>query len=87
MKDTSKIQKMIRCRVHSDKMNKSRVGVVERKVKHPVVGKYITRTTKVMFHDENNQSHIGDDVLIRQTKPISGCKTFTLDSIINTSRG
>jgi small subunit ribosomal protein S17 len=86
MKDTIKQQKMIRCRVRSDKMNKSRVGVVERKVKHPVVGKYITRTTKVMFHDENNLSHIGDEVLIRQTKPISGQKTFVLDSIVHQSQ-
>lgn len=86
MKDTSKHQKMIRCRVHSDKMNKSRVGIVERKVKHPIVGKYITKTTKVMFHDENNQTRIGDEVLIRQAKPMSAHKTFVLDSVIHQSK-
>ena len=86
MKDSSKQQKTIRCRVKSDKMNKSRVGVVERRVKHPTVGKYITRTTKIMFHDETNQSRQGDDVLIRQTKPYSANKTFKLESIIHQSQ-
>lgn len=83
MKDTAKHQKTIRCKVHSDKMSKSRVGIVERKVKHPVVGKYITRTTKIMFHDENNLSRIGDEVLIRQTKPFSANKTFTLETVVH----
>ena len=86
MKDMNAHQKTLRCRVHSDKMNKSRVGVVERRVKHPVVGKYITRTTKIMFHDEANQCRIGDEVMIRQTKPFSANKTFILDSILSQSQ-
>jgi small subunit ribosomal protein S17 len=60
--------------------------VVERRVKHPVVGKYITRTTKIMFHDETNQSHVGDEVMIRQTKPFSANKTFILESILSQSQ-
>ena len=86
MKDKTKQQRTIRCRVHSDKMDKSRVGIIERRVKNREVGKYITKTTKIMFHDENNQSRAGDEVLVRQMKPISASKTHNLDKIINQSQ-
>ena len=74
-------QRNIRCVVVSDKMDKSRVAKVERKVKHPIVGKYIKRTTKYFFHDEKNQSKLGDEVFIAQVPPISKKKTFNLVSI------
>ena len=74
-------QRNIRCVVVSDKMNKTRVAKVERKVKHPIVGKYIRRTTKYFFHDEENVTKIGDRVLIAQVVPISKNKTFKLVSI------
>ena len=51
-------QKAIKCRVVSDKMNKSRVGLHERLVKHPVYGKYIRKSTKYMFHDEENKTSL-----------------------------
>jgi len=68
----------IRCVVTSDKMQKSRVGTLERLVKHPRYGKFIRRTTKIMFHDENNISRLGDEVLIEQTRPLSSRKKFKL---------
>jgi small subunit ribosomal protein S17 len=75
------VKRKIRCTVVSDKMSKTRVAKFERKVKHPLVGKYIKKTTKYFFHDENEQSHTGDEVLIVQTKPMSKNKCFKLLSI------
>jgi len=74
-------QRNIRCIVVSDKMNKTRVAKVERKVKHPVVGKYIKKTTKYFFHDEENKTKVGDQVLIAQVVPVSKNKAFKLVSI------
>ena len=75
------VKRKIRCTVVSDKMSKTRVAKFERKVKHPLVGKYVKKTTKFFFHDENEQSRIGDDVVIVQTKPYSKNKCFKLLSI------
>jgi len=72
----------VRCVVTSDKMNKSRVGTLERLVKHPQYGKYIRRRTKLMFHDEGNQSHMGDTVLLVQSRPHSSRKRFNLQKIV-----
>lgn len=80
-KTNQRHQRNIRCIVVSDKMNKTRVAKVERKVKHPVVGKYIKKTTKYFFHDEENTTKIGDKVLIAQVVPISKNKAFKLVSI------
>ncbi|MCG3169227.1 MAG: 30S ribosomal protein S17 [Pseudomonadales bacterium] len=65
-------------RVVSDKMNKTITVLVERRVKHPVYGKYITRSSKVHAHDENNECRIGDVVTVRETRPLSRSKTWTL---------
>ena len=59
-------------------MNKSATVVVERRVKHPVNGKYIKRSTKLYIHDENNECQIGQNVKIHQCRPISKTKTWTL---------
>jgi small subunit ribosomal protein S17 len=59
-------------------MNKSAVVSVERLVKHPVNGKYIKRSTKYHIHDENNQCSVGDIIKIKQCRPISKTKTWTL---------
>ncbi len=69
-------------RVVSDKMDKSIVVAVERKVKHPIYGKFIKRTTKLHVHDENNQCKVGDVVTIRECAPISKTKAWTLVDII-----
>ncbi len=80
--ETNKTVKEIRCVVTSDKMAKSRVGVVERLVKHPLAGKYIRRRTKLMFHDDTNQSKIGDEVIITPSRPLSARKKFTLVRVV-----
>jgi len=56
--------------VTSDKMQKSIVVAVERKVKHPKYGKFVKKTTKFVAHDENNDCHIGDTVKIMETRPL-----------------
>ena len=68
-------------RVVSNKMDKSIVVLVERRVKHPVYGKYITRSSKIHAHDETNDCRIGDAVTIREVKPISKTKSWSLVSI------
>lgn len=72
----------LRVTVTSDKMNKSRVGTVERLVKHPQYGRYIRRTTKLMFHDERNETRTGDVVLIGPSRPLSARKKFTLLQVV-----
>tara|TARA_B100000524_G_C23640799_1_gene366577 strand:+ start:557 stop:811 length:255 start_codon:yes stop_codon:yes gene_type:complete len=82
-KETQKKQKEIRCVVVSDKMDKSRVAKIERRVKHPIVGKYIKKTTKLHFHDEANETKSGDEVYVVQTKPISKTKSFKFVSKVS----
>lgn len=65
-------------RVVSDKMNKSIVVMIERRVKHPVYGKIVSKSTKIKAHDENNECHIGDLVTIAESRPISKTKAWTL---------
>ncbi len=68
-------------RVVSDKMDKSIVVLVERKIKHPIYGKYMKRSTKMRAHDEENQCNTGDLVTIRETRPMSKTKSWLLDKI------
>jgi small subunit ribosomal protein S17 len=65
-------------KVVSDKMNKTITVLVERRVKHPVYGKYMTRSTKLHAHDESNECNEGDVVTIQETRPISKSKTWKL---------
>ena len=69
-------------RVISNKMDKSIVVAIERRVKHPLYGKYIKRTTKVHAHDENNTCREGDLVSIRETRPVSKTKSWALVEVI-----
>ncbi|WP_258806492.1 30S ribosomal protein S17 [Pseudidiomarina sp. CB1] len=69
-------------RVISDKMDKSITVAVERRVKHPVYGKYISRTTKLHAHDEDNSCKMGDTVVIRETRPVSKTKSWALVEIV-----
>jgi small subunit ribosomal protein S17 len=62
-------------------MDKSIVVLIERRVKHPVYGKYITRSSKVHAHDANNECNEGDAVTIKEVRPISKTKTWALVSI------
>lgn len=68
-------------KVVSDKMDKSIVVLVERKIKHAVYGKYVKRSTKMHAHDEANECRIGDRVTIKKTRPISKTKTWALESV------
>ena len=69
-------------RVVSDRMNKSVSVAIERVIKHPVYGKYIRRTSKVMAHDENNECKTGDRVAISECRPISKHKSWRVVSVI-----
>lgn len=68
-------------RVVSNKMDKSIVVLVERRVKHPVYGKIIKRSTKIHAHDSNNECGLGDEVTIKEVRPISKTKSWALVSI------
>ena len=68
-------------RVTSNKMDKTITVLIERRVKHPLYGKYLTRSTKMPAHDENNECNIGDLVTIAESRPLSKTKTWTLQSI------
>ncbi|MGF1689238.1 30S ribosomal protein S17 [Photobacterium japonica] len=74
-------------RVVSDKGDKSIVVAIERKVKHPIYGKYITRTTKLHAHDENNECGLGDMVEVRECRPLSKTKSWTLVRVVEKARG
>ena len=65
-------------RVISDKMDKTITVLVERRVKHPIYGKIVKRSTKVHAHDEENQCRIGDTVTVEQCRPLSRTKTWRL---------
>ena len=66
--------------VLSDKMDKTVTGQVERRFKHPLYKKFIKRTKKYAAHDENNACKVGDQVQIRETRPISKRKTWEVIS-------
>ena len=72
--------------VSSNKMTKSIVVSVERKVKHPKYGKFIKRTSKFMAHDEKNDSKIGDTVRIVETRPLSKNKRWRLVEIVERAK-
>lgn len=80
--DQTKNVRSIIGQVVSDKMNKTIVVQVERKVKHPVYGKYVKRSSKMYVHDEENSSRVGDVVRIQQTRPLSKTKRWKLVEII-----
>lgn len=68
-------------KVVSDKMDKTVTVLIERRVKHPLYGKIVKRSTKLHAHDENNDCRMGDVVTIKETRPLSKSKTFELVSI------
>ena len=65
-------------RVVSNKMDKTITVLVERRVKHPVYGKYITRSSKIHAHDEKNECGVGDLVIVETSRPISKLKSWKL---------
>jgi len=85
MSEDSRLIRTLTGRVVSDKMEKSAVVMVERKVRHPLYGKYIRRSTKMHIHDENNECRQGDTVTIRQCRPISKTKSWQLLEVVERS--
>ena len=73
-------------RVVSDKMNKTVTVLVERRVKHPVIGKYITRSKKIHAHSEDNAFKLGDTVEIVETAPISKTKAWKVARLVTKTR-
>ncbi|WP_298147974.1 30S ribosomal protein S17 [uncultured Acinetobacter sp.] len=69
-------------KVVSDKMEKSIVVLIERRVQHPLYGKLIRRSTKLHAHDENNTAKTGDVVTIKECRPMSKTKSWTLVEVI-----
>jgi small subunit ribosomal protein S17 len=73
-------------RVVSDKMTKTVTVLVERRVKHPLYGKFVTRTKKYHAHDENGDYHEGDLVEIEETRPVSKTKAWRVTKLLEKSR-
>ena len=72
--------------VVSDKANKTITVAIQRQVKHPIYGKIIKKTTKLMAHDENNDAHEGDTVRIMETRPLSKNKRWRLVEVIERAK-
>ena len=73
-------------RVVSDKMDKTIVVAIETKVRHPLYGKTVNRTTKFKVHDENNEAKVNDRVLIMETRPLSKDKRWRLVEIVEKAK-
>ena len=82
MSDEKKTQRTIVGRVVSDKMDKTVSVAIERMIKHPVYGKYIRRTTKVLAHDASNECKAGDRVAISEVKPVSKNKSWAVVDVV-----
>ena len=82
-KSTDKLVRMVSGRVVSNKMDKTITVLLERRVKHPVYGKYINKSTKIHAHDESNECNEGDLVMVEQCRPMSKSKTWRLVKVVN----
>jgi small subunit ribosomal protein S17 len=82
MAEQNKLTRTVTGRVISDKMNKTITVLVERKVPHPVYGKYVRRSTKLHAHDENNECKQGDLVTIEECRPIAKTKAWRLVKVV-----
>lgn len=83
----TKVTRTLFGRVVSDKMDKTVTVLVERKVKHPLYGKVMTRSNKYHAHDENNEFHPGDLVEIEECRPLSKTKAWRVVKLLEKSRG
>ena len=84
--ETRNLRKTRQGVVISDKMEKSIVVAAKFKEKHPLSGKFVQKTKKYHAHDENNEAHVGDTVLIMETRPLSKTKRWRLVSIIEKAK-
>jgi small subunit ribosomal protein S17 len=84
--DKQSLKRTLVGRVVSNKMDKTVTVLVERKVKHPVYGKYVVRSTKLHAHDETNQINEGDMVEIAETRPMSRTKTWAVLRVVQSAQ-
>ena len=84
---TTKNRRRLTGRVVSDKMNKTVTVRVDRMVRHPLYGKYVRRSTNYHAHDENNECHTGDTVLIEESRPISKSKSWKVAQLMERGAG
>lgn len=83
---TEKNVRTLQGKVVSDKMNKTVTVLVERRVKHPLYGKIVRRSTKIHAHDEQNQYSIGDVVVIEESRPLSKTKSWVVTELVEKAR-
>ncbi|MGK7369159.1 MAG: 30S ribosomal protein S17 [Candidatus Halalkalibacterium sp. M3_1C_030] len=87
MAQTERAQRRQRTgKVVSDRMDKTITVAVDRQIKHPIYGKFITKTTKYLAHDEENDANTGDTVQIMSTRPLSKRKTWRLVDILERAK-
>jgi small subunit ribosomal protein S17 len=72
--------------VTSARMQKSITVAIERQVKHPIYGKFVKKTSKLMAHDENNDANVGDTVRIMETRPLSKMKRWRLVEVVERAK-
>lgn len=82
----TRVERTLNGRVTSNKMDKTATVMIERLVKHPIYGKYVRRTTKLHVHDEHNECREGDLVTIKQCRPLSKTKSWTLVEVVARAR-
>ncbi len=78
----AKLKRTLTGKVVSDKMDKTITVLIERRVKHPIYGKIVSKSTKLKAHDENNECGIGDVVVIEESRPLSKSKSWCLQQIV-----
>ncbi len=78
---TDKLERQITGKVVSDKMDKTITVLIERRVKHPIYGKYVSKSSKLKAHDEKNECKAGDVVTISESRPLSKSKSWSLVKI------
>jgi small subunit ribosomal protein S17 len=81
MTQTEKLARTLTGKVVSDKMDKTITVLIERRVKHALYGKYVSKSSKLKAHDENNESKTGDTVTISESRPLSKSKSWALVKI------
>jgi small subunit ribosomal protein S17 len=84
--EAGKVVRTLSGRVVSDKMDKTVTVLLERKVKHPLIGKVVRRSNKVHAHDENNECKEGDLVVIEESRPLSKTKTWKVTKVVEKAR-
>ena len=85
MSEKPEVRRTVTGKVTSNKMDKTATVLIERKVKHPVYGKYIRRSTKLHVHDAENACQEGDTVMIEECRPLSKSKSWRLVEVVGRS--